>query len=116
VAEDAGPELGGESGYTLARVRFGIVLSPQALEDFNGLTAYERTEVRRRLEIHLRREPTKTSRSRIKRLRGLARPQFRLRVGNIRIFYDVEGRTVQVLTIVTKQKAEQWLRQSGVPE
>lgn len=105
-----------ESGYTLARVPYGIVLSPQALEDLNGLTGYEKSEVRRRLEVHLRHDPKKTSRSRIKKLRGLARPQFRLRVGDIRVFYDVEGRTVQVLTIVTKQKAEEWLRTSGVFE
>ena len=32
------------------------------------------------IQRHLRHEPTKQSKSRIKRLRGLARPQFRLRV------------------------------------
>ena len=38
---------------------------------------------------HLRHDPRKVSRSRIKRLRGVRRPQFRLRVGEIRVFYDV---------------------------
>ena len=58
------------------------------------------------MEAHLRHEPAKTSRSRIKRLRGLRRPQFRLRVGEVRIFYDVSAGTVEVLAIVTKAEAE----------
>ena len=56
------------------------------------------------------------SRSRIKRLRGLARPRYRLRVGDVRVFYDVAGTTVEVLAIVTKSEAETWLAQFGSPE
>jgi mRNA-degrading endonuclease RelE of RelBE toxin-antitoxin system len=66
--------------------------------------------MRSALETHLRRQE-KTSRSRIKRLRGLRRPQYRLRVGDIRVFYDVSGTTVQVLAIVAKSEAEEWLAQ-----
>lgn len=67
------------------------------------------------MEAHLRHEPAKTSRSRIKRLRGLRRPQFRLRVGEVRIFYDISPGTVEVLAIVTKAEAETWLAQFGSP-
>jgi mRNA interferase RelE/StbE len=56
------------------------------------------------------------SRSRIKRLRGLRKPQYRLRVGEVRIFYDVTETTVEVLAIVTKSEAESWLAQFGNPE
>ena len=48
-------------------------------------------------------------RSRIKRLRGVRRPQFRLRVGEVRVFYDVSAETVEVLAIVAKSEAEAWL-------
>jgi mRNA interferase RelE/StbE len=61
-------------------------------------------------------EPTKTSRSRIKRLRGLSKPQYRLRVEEVRVFYDVVGSTVEVLAIVPKPGAESWLNQFGSPE
>ena len=57
-----------------------------------------------------------TGRSRIKRLRGLLRPQYRLRVDDIRIFYDVSGTTVEILAIVPKSEAESWLAQFGSPE
>ena len=68
------------------------------------------------LETHLRQEPDKTSRSRIKKLRGLRRPQYRLRVGDIRVFYDRSGTTVEVLAIVAKSEADSWLAQFGNPE
>ena len=97
-------------------MRFEIVLAPEAVADLKGLDARIRTEVRAALEIHLRHEPRKASRSRIKRLRGVSKPQFRLRVGEIRVFYDVSDRTVEVLAIVAKAEAEIWLAQFGSPE
>ena len=94
-------------------MRFEILLAPEAIEDLRKLKAGERTSVKEALEIHLRHEPTKTSRSRIKRLRGVARPQYRLRVEEVRVFYDVSGSTVEVLAIVPKPEAESWLTQFG---
>ena len=90
---------------------FAIVLAPEAVEDLRGLAS-----VRTALETHLRHEPEKTSRSRVKRLRGLLRPQYRLRVGEIRVFYDVSGTTVEILAIVTKSEAQPWLAQFADPE
>jgi mRNA-degrading endonuclease RelE of RelBE toxin-antitoxin system len=92
---------------------YQIVLAPEAVEDLRALRANLRAAVRRALEIHLRHGPAKTSRSRIKRLRGVRRPQFRLRVGETRVFYDISGSTVEILAIVTKSEAEAWLRQFG---
>jgi mRNA-degrading endonuclease RelE of RelBE toxin-antitoxin system len=46
----------------------------------------------------------------------LRRPQYRLRVGDIRVFYDLSGTTVEVLAIVAKSEAELWLAQFGNPE
>jgi|SRR5215467_13755463 len=88
---------------------FAIVLAPEAVEDLRGLTGNVRATVRAALETHLRHAPERTSRSRIKRLRGLLRPQYRLRVGEVRVFYDVSGTTVEILAIVPKSEAEQWL-------
>jgi len=65
------------------------------------------------MEEHLRHEPTKASRSRIKRLRGIRRPQYRLRVQEHRVFYDVTEDTVEVLAIVPKSKAAEWLERYG---
>ena len=94
---------------------FVIVLAPEAVRDLARLRANVRATVRTALETHLRHEPKKTSRSRIKRLRGLLRPQYRLGVGEVRVFYDVSGTTVEVLAIVAKSEAEAWLAQFANP-
>ena len=95
---------------------FELVLAPQAIEDLKRLKAHLRAELRDAIETHLRHEPKKTSRSRIKRLRGIRQPQYRLRVGDIRVFYDVSDETVEILAIVPKSEADAWLIQFGNPE
>ena len=97
-------------------MRFEIVLAPEAVEDLRRLKANDRSAVKEALETQLRREPSKTSRSRIKRLRGIARPQFRLRVEEVRVFHDVAGPTVEVLAIVPKSEAGSWLAQFESPK
>jgi mRNA-degrading endonuclease RelE of RelBE toxin-antitoxin system len=97
-------------------MRFAVVLAPEAVEDLGRLRANIRATVRAALETHLRHEPQKTGRSRIKRLRGLLRPQYRLRVGEIRVFYDISDTSVEILAIVAKSEAEAWLARFGSPE
>ncbi len=94
-------------------MRYTIILAPEAVEDLAHLKAASRTSVKAALEVHLRNEPSKISRSRIKRLRGLSRPQYRLRVGNLRVFYDVVDGQVQVLAIIPKSETSAWLNQFG---
>lgn len=96
-------------------MRHEIVLSSKAAEDLRRLDAHTRAAVRDAFEVHLRYEPTKLSRSRIKRLRGLAQPQYRLRVGEVRVFYDVVEERVEILAILFKPVVEQWLREEGKP-
>lgn len=97
----------------MARMRYEIFLAPQAAQDLKRLQARLRAEVKGALEKHLRHEPQKVSKSRIKRLRGLIRPQYRLRVGEIRVFYDITEEVVEVLAIVTKAEAASWLAEKG---
>jgi len=94
-------------------MRHAIVFAPEAHRDLKRLDAHDRSKVRSAIEIHLRHEPGKTSRSRIKRLRGLSRPQYRLRVGEVRIFYDVMDNPVEILSILTKATAGSWISEIG---
>lgn len=95
---------------------YDIILAPEAIEDLARLKAPHRRAVKAALEVHLRHEPSKTSRSRIKRLRGLSRPQYRLRVSDFRVFYDVADGAVEILAIVLKAEALAWLNQFGKPQ
>jgi mRNA-degrading endonuclease RelE of RelBE toxin-antitoxin system len=97
-------------------MRHEIVLAPEAIEDLKKLDARSRATVKSAIETHLRNEPEKVSKSRIKRLRGLSYPQYRLRVDEIRVFYDVSGGAVEVLAIIPKSQAEEWLKEWGKSE
>ena len=89
-------------------------MTENAKSDYRALNAHWRSSVKRALEVHLRHEPRKVSRSRIKKLRGVRQPQYRLRVEEIRVFYDVTEEIVEVLAIVPKSRAARWLEAHGV--
>ena len=92
---------------------YKIILAPEAVEDLRTLRAFDRTTVRKAIKEHLRFAPIKTSKSRIKRLRRMRHPQYRLRVDEIRVFYDVTDEEVEVLAIVPKSEAAVWLERYG---
>jgi len=95
-------------------MRYDILLAPEAVEDLRVLKASVRAQVQDAMGRQLRHRPTQTSKSRIKRLRGVSRPQYRLRVGDdIRVFYDVRETTVEVLAVVPKSEADRWLKRHG---
>jgi mRNA interferase RelE/StbE len=97
-------------------MKYAIVLAPEAIEDFGHLTANLRARVRDALETHLRFAPAKVSKSRIKRLRGLKRPQYRLRVDDLRVYYDVLETRVEIVAIISKSESADWLARAGEEE
>ncbi|MEA3396466.1 MAG: type II toxin-antitoxin system RelE/ParE family toxin [Chloroflexota bacterium] len=97
-------------------MRHEILFAPQAIQDLKHLSARERSSVQDAIERHLRYEPERISKSRIKRLRGISRPQYRLRVNEIRVFYDVRDETAEILAIVSKSRAIAWLKEVGEEE
>jgi mRNA interferase RelE/StbE len=106
-------DLRGISGHILARMAYEIILAPEAIEDLRWLRAVDRTSITDAIQEHLRYEPKKESRSRIKRLRGLRQPEYRLRVGEFRVFYDIVEPEVHILAIVSKEDADEWLNRHG---
>ena len=87
------------------------------MEAFKRLHARWRSALKQAMRTHLEIAPKQESKSRIKRLRGLRQPQYRLRVDRLRVFYDVNdlaGR-VEVLGFAMKPQAEKWLQEHGVP-
>jgi mRNA-degrading endonuclease RelE of RelBE toxin-antitoxin system len=58
-------------------------------EDLKSFRKGDQVRILEAIEVHLSQEPTRQSKSRIKRLRSGTRPPFRLRVDNVRVYYDV---------------------------
>jgi mRNA interferase RelE/StbE len=99
-------------------MKYQIVIAKSAQEAFKKLDAHWRSALKETMRTHLEDAPKQESKSRIKRLRGLRQPQYRLRVDRLRVFYDVndeQGR-VEVLGSVMKPEAENWLQEHGVRE
>ncbi len=87
-------------------VAYEIILKRSAIADMDALRKFHATRVADALEEHLLHHPTKESKSRIKRLRGIKNPDYRLRVGEYRVFYvvDEDARRVEVLRVMHKDQ------------
>ena len=94
-------------------MRHQIIFAPEALEDLKRLGKADARMILDAIEIHLRHAPELVSKSRIKRLRGLRSPQYRLRIDEWRVFYDVAEGEVQIRGAVKKSDATDWLTQFG---
>ncbi len=101
-------------------MRFEIIFSPAAEKDIAALRASDLAKVLDGIETHLRYEPEKVSKSRIKRLIRMQRPQYRLRIDNLRVFYDViynvDTGAVEIIAIKEKPQAITWLSEYGREE
>jgi mRNA-degrading endonuclease RelE of RelBE toxin-antitoxin system len=82
---------------------YRITVRPQAARQIGRLRRVDAVEILDALETHLRYEPERVSRSRIKRLRGDQRSTYRLRVGEYRVFYDVAEGQVIVNAVLHKR-------------
>src|SRR5436190_1172468 len=100
-------------------MRYAIVIPPSVLRSLRRFRAADRKVILDAIETYLRTEPERARGSRIKRLRGMEHPQFRLRVGDefrIRILYSVASNTVEVRAALTKDEVGPWLDEEGEPE
>jgi mRNA interferase RelE/StbE len=95
-------------------MRYEIDFSPEAAHDLDTFRSFEHAKILDGIESHLRHEPTKESKSRIKDLRGVIKPQYRLRIDDIRVFYDVTGNTVEIIAVLQKKDAAAWLEREGI--
>lgn len=91
-----------------------IIFAPDADEALRKIRAYDRVAVLEAIERHLRHEPTRASKSRIKVLRDLRHPRYRLRIGDLRVFYDVAPGQAEIVAVVAKAEAAEWLARWGI--
>ena len=83
---------------------FRIVVRPRAAAQIRRLRRVDAIAILDAMETHLRHEPERLSRSRIKRLRGSNAAAYRLRVGDYRVFYDVADEEVVVIAVLHKRE------------
>ena len=91
-------------------------MAKDAQAQFLKLDGRWRSRLKKAMRRHLEQLPKRESKSRIKRLRELRQPQYRMRVGDMRVFYDVNdgAHRVEVVGFVDKSEAPAWLKIHGV--
>ena len=94
---------------------YEIILKRSAVADLDALRKYDATRIADAMERHLLHDPTRESKSRIKRLRGISNPDYRLRVGDYCVFYvvDEDARQVVILRVMHKKQTLQYYEELG---
>ena len=87
---------------------YEIRYSNEAVEQLKRLRVFDRAAILDQIDHVLGVNPTTVSKGRIKRLREPAPTQYRLRVGEFRVFYDVEE-AVLIIQILNKQDSNDYL-------
>ena len=79
-----------------------IRMTPEAADQLKELSAFDRKTIQSEIRLHLTHQPTSVSR--IKELDQPAITQFRLRVGEYRVYYnvDLEQEVVTVHYVIEK--------------
>lgn len=94
---------------------FDIEITHSAERDLDRLRAFHRSKILGALEQYLCHAPTQVSHSRIKCLRLMGSPAYRLRVDNYRVYYDADEveQIATVLRVLHKQDSFDYLRATG---
>jgi len=82
---------------------YEIRYSNEAVEQLKKLRVFDRTAILDQIEQLLTVNPTIASKSRIEQLREPAPTQYRLRVGEFRVFDDVAEEAVFIIQVLSKQ-------------
>ena len=88
---------------------YEIRYSKESLEQLKKLRAHDRAEIFDRIKRFLTTNPTTTSKARIKRLRQPAPTEYRLRVRDFRVYYDVDQQAVYIVQILSKKDSISYL-------
>jgi mRNA-degrading endonuclease RelE of RelBE toxin-antitoxin system len=81
-----------------------IRYAEEAVADIRALRKFDQQKILEGIELHLTHQPRKESKSRIKAMLQPFWSQYRLRLDDFRVYYDVddEGQLVHVLRVLLK--------------
>lgn len=88
---------------------YEIFYSDEAIEKLKIVRAFDRAAILDEIERVLMVNPTQESKAKVKLLRQPAPAQYRLRVGEYRVYYDVGERWVNIIQILSKADSISYL-------
>jgi mRNA-degrading endonuclease RelE of RelBE toxin-antitoxin system len=84
-----------------------VVVHPEAVRELKAIPVFHRRTIVSVVRKVLAEHPTLERRSRVKRMRAEFYPPYRLRVGDFRVYYDVDERRLEVLVLHVWEKGRQ---------
>jgi mRNA-degrading endonuclease RelE of RelBE toxin-antitoxin system len=93
-------------------VPYDIIFEPDAVEHIQGFSARDQSVVLDQIEVQLTHQPDVETRNR-KRLRPDPLAPWELRIGEIRVFYDVNADVASVRVIAGGERRVIGLRSAG---
>ena len=93
---------------------FLVHYSYEALTQLQKLRTFDSAAIVGEIEQVLVVNPTTVSKAKVKRLRQPAPTQYRLRVGDFRVFYDVDesNSVVEIVQVLSKEDAIRYLKEN----
>ena len=88
--------------------KFQVNLSEHATDDLNDISKEVRGNIHQDLKT-LKSAPFPSG-THVKRLRGFRPPVYRLRSGDFRVLYHIQGNTVTILRVIDRKLLERLLR------
>lgn len=91
----------------MASGKYTISVSKLAKDDIASLRVFDQRQIIDAMEEHLASQPTKESKSRIKKMTQPFWSEYRLRVGEFRVYYDVDAEANEVLILRVCEKGQE---------
>jgi len=93
--------------------RFAIEYDQQAIAELRALRRFDQVAILDGVERHLTNQPARVSRTRIKKLDPPVLADYRLRVGDYRVFYNVYEDRCIVLVVAVRYKGTFTLKEAA---
>jgi mRNA-degrading endonuclease RelE of RelBE toxin-antitoxin system len=90
--------------------RFKILLNAAAKRDLKTLESEQALQIAQDIRTYLEVDPIPLGKPRLKKLLGFEPPLYRLRSGDFRAYYRIEGDRVIILTVRHKKDSERFLK------
>jgi mRNA interferase RelE/StbE len=91
--------------------KYEVVFTSDAVEDLDKIKKFYASQITKRIDAVLLQRAEDITRSSVKKLRGFE-SLYRLRVGDYRIFYQVQSNEVTILRILSKDKEAEFYEEA----
>jgi mRNA-degrading endonuclease RelE of RelBE toxin-antitoxin system len=92
-----------------------VVIHPEAVRELKAIPVFHRRTILSVMSKVVAEQPTLERRSRVKRMRDDFHPPYRLRVGDFRVYYDVDHDRSEVLVLHVWEKGRRTTPRGQTP-